>query len=1306
MERKLLSLPSFFVLLLVAGIAFLAAPVVDVHAAAPTVASAELINPTGSAPAPDSAEDAITTAGKADVVVIKLTAANPPEVTSAGPPAVTAANGFGAEDIIVTVTNSVEGADPPSPYRLHSSKISIRALEDDDTVPGESTASPTVDNVWFVVNVDVPDNGTGTMIVQVAASGANGSSFREAASPNAVYSNTANLPAAGATNTVHYNTHNPAPTVTVNWTAGAATDRTPMSNAAPFEVTFAIADTADFSTVPTFVAANIAVVGGMVNSVGPVTQGADKKAYSANAFITPDDDADHVVVGVKADVVTDAGGAKNVAVPTTLDDDGAVDDAKALKVTVDTDVPMVKITPALTLPDTTKGVSKDNVVTSIAVTFEIQEGTPLATIQRAALVGEEGDELEQGSSASDQDITVTGGTLSDFQLKPAQYQAIYTATITPAATAEDVVITVKADAVKDRAGNGSPQATMTVDTGYEPGDASGDGTQDTGIGAALTGSDRGFSFTFDSDNPAPTATNRFVVLAKSGAESDNGLTGTNVIDIKDEAWEDLADFLAYDGGTIDLIGPTGTVKNTLIINEIMWGGDAYLSDPTRSQWIELYNATTTRGTATGSIANGPWKIQFHAGITPRTAASTLSDSFSNRELGNAHWDIPNVSGGKYGQSGRTKLTPGTAGSLRDLVSMRRKTDYDKVEKNDHKAAGAANDQANRDEQVKGIPDGALAGSWEASTSRVNMSGTRKGTPGARHVVVVGTTGISKSVVFNEIANRSDKKFDWIELYNPGSADVKINNWVLSKVTAVDKDDKLFKFESDENIVVPAKGFLLVVNEDPSETALAAGANVNNPNSKANNLPTKVYVNSGLDIPEKDYLLILRTEEKLKSHEKIVDIGGHLGALDLTHANSATELWPLKAWKRIKDDDLGQNNDKTWVRDKGKDLYHADAWKSDGGVTGLGIDRNPDSDHGPTSGTPGFDNGAIKDKVKDLTASDPVVISEIMFGTGSSGRRVPQWIELFNPSTTQAVKLNAWRLEVRNTNDASESLNVELSYTLILPDVRVLPKQTVLIVSSSIGEATRNRFPSDRIINLWSNRSFRDITEATSPRDPVLSSVGFYMKLSDPDKKVVDEVGNIDGTRRSDDTPAWTLPGGNLEEGGRASIIRREGTFGNGTEKDAWISAAATDFAGKVGIKELYYGDEDDIGTPGYRTGGPLPVQLSSFYSKRNDAGAVVITWSTESELDNAGFNILRSLSRVGEFTRINAQLIPGAGTTGEKNTYTWTDTSARPNVVYYYQIEDVSLDGEHRTLRTTRLRGYVGAAGKATTIWGELKSRD
>ena len=75
----------------------------------------------------------------------------------------------------------------------------------------------------------------------------------------------------------------------------------------------------------------------------------------------------------------------------------------------------------------------------------------------------------------------------------------------------------------------------------------------------------------------------------------------------------------------------------------------------------------------------------------------------------------------------------------------------------------------------------------------------------------------------------------------------------------------------------------------------------------------------------------------------------------------------------------------------------------------------------------------------------------------------------------------------------------------------------------------------------------------------------------------------------------------------------------------------------------------DLGTPGYRRGKPLPVELSQFSAKfvKNE---VIINWTTESELDNAGFNIYRSTSQTQNFQRINTKLIQGAGTTGERNT--------------------------------------------------------
>ena len=117
---------------------------------------------------------------------------------------------------------------------------------------------------------------------------------------------------------------------------------------------------------------------------------------------------------------------------------------------------------------------------------------------------------------------------------------------------------------------------------------------------------------------------------------------------------------------------------------------------------------------------------------------------------------------------------------------------------------------------------------------------------------------------------------------------------------------------------------------------------------------------------------------------------------------------------------------------------------------------------------------------------------------------------------------------------------------------------------------------------------------------------------------------------------------------------------------------------------------------------PLPVTLSHFRAERTNAG-VILKWTTDSEVDNAGFYIYRSETSGGEFKIVNPTMIQGAGTTGEQNEYTWTDTTAKPNTIYYYRIEDVSHAGVREQLATVRLRGLVSASGKLITRWSQLK---
>ncbi|MXV75688.1 leucine-rich repeat domain-containing protein, partial [Candidatus Poribacteria bacterium] len=120
---------------------------------------------------------------------------------------------------------------------------------------------------------------------------------------------------------------------------------------------------------------------------------------------------------------------------------------------------------------------------------------------------------------------------------------------------------------------------------------------------------------------------------------------------------------------------------------------------------------------------------------------------------------------------------------------------------------------------------------------------------------------------------------------------------------------------------------------------------------------------------------------------------------------------------------------------------------------------------------------------------------------------------------------------------------------------------------------------------------------------------------------------------------------------------------------------------------------------------PLPATLTHFRAEHTDAG-VILKWTTESELDNAGFYIYRSETKNGTFKAVNPTLIQGAGTTSERRTYTWKDTTAKPNTVYYYRIEDISHAGTRKQLATVRMRGFVSARGKLATRWADLKVQD
>ncbi|MCX5884501.1 MAG: PQQ-binding-like beta-propeller repeat protein [Proteobacteria bacterium] len=99
------------------------------------------------------------------------------------------------------------------------------------------------------------------------------------------------------------------------------------------------------------------------------------------------------------------------------------------------------------------------------------------------------------------------------------------------------------------------------------------------------------------------------------------------------------------------------------------------------------------------------------------------------------------------------------------------------------------------------------------------------------------------------------------------------------------------------------------------------------------------------------------------------------------------------------------------------------------------------------------------------------------------------------------------------------------------------------------------------------------------------------------------------------------------------------------------------------------------------------IELSSFKALPLYK-SVKITWSTEAEINNAGFNLYRAESGDGEYVRINNALIPSKGSATQGSTYEFVDDNVKNRKTYWYKLEDTDLNG------TSTMHGPVSATPK------------
>ncbi len=96
----------------------------------------------------------------------------------------------------------------------------------------------------------------------------------------------------------------------------------------------------------------------------------------------------------------------------------------------------------------------------------------------------------------------------------------------------------------------------------------------------------------------------------------------------------------------------------------------------------------------------------------------------------------------------------------------------------------------------------------------------------------------------------------------------------------------------------------------------------------------------------------------------------------------------------------------------------------------------------------------------------------------------------------------------------------------------------------------------------------------------------------------------------------------------------------------------------------------------------LPVELSRFEAVAKEK-SIILSWSTETELNNSGFSIERSTNG-RDFGEIS--FVEGAGSSSRAEDYTYEDTTPKQGVNYYYRLRQIDFDGT-TDLSIVRLAG-------------------
>jgi hypothetical protein len=117
-----------------------------------------------------------------------------------------------------------------------------------------------------------------------------------------------------------------------------------------------------------------------------------------------------------------------------------------------------------------------------------------------------------------------------------------------------------------------------------------------------------------------------------------------------------------------------------------------------------------------------------------------------------------------------------------------------------------------------------------------------------------------------------------------------------------------------------------------------------------------------------------------------------------------------------------------------------------------------------------------------------------------------------------------------------------------------------------------------------------------------------------------------------------------------------------------------------------YGHKDT--SSGFDWGGTTYAEVVALTAEGFDE-AVLVEWTTATEINNLGFNVYRAQSADGPWVRINPVLVLGLGSTFAGGEYYFADKLVDNGTRYFYMLEDVETTGRRK------LHGPVSAVPSA-----------